>query len=96
MTYKVEFAQPAVKSLRNIPKKQRLMILSWIHEHLHGCENPRMVHGGKQLQGTACGWRWRVGAYRILGQIQDEVLTILAVRIGHKQGVYKNLPKRAL
>ena len=69
------------------------MILTWIKENLDGCENPRLVHGGKQLQGTDSGWRWRVGSYRVLGKIMDDVLQIKVVRIGHRQGVYGNLPK---
>lgn len=93
MSYRVEFSSVAVKGLGKIPKKQRLMILSWIDESLNGCENPRAVHGGKQLQGTDCGWRWRVGSYRVLGQIGDDVLVIKVVRVGHRQGVYSNLPK---
>ena len=81
-----------MKDLEKIPKKQRLMILSWINENLSGCENPGNVHGGKRLQGTESGWRWRVGSYRILGRISDDALEIKVVRVGHRQGVYGNLP----
>lgn len=92
MSYKVEFSNVAVKGLAKIPKKQRPMILSWIAENLNGCDKPKSVHGGKQLQGTDCGWRCRVGSHRVLGQIKDDVLEIKVVRVGHRQGVYKNLP----
>lgn len=93
MSYKVEFSGPAMKGLAKIPKKQRLMVLAWIQENLDGCENPRSVHCGRQLRGTDCGWRWRVGSYRIIGRIEDDVLEIKIVRIGHRQGVYGNLPR---
>lgn len=93
MNYEVVFTNAAIKSLKKIPKKQRLLVLAWINENLNGCENPRAIHGGKQLQGTENGWRWRVGSYRILGQIRDEILEIKVVRVGHRQGVYSNLPK---
>ncbi len=93
MSYRVEFSGGAAKGLNKIPKKQRLMILAWIDENLNGCENPRAVHGGKQLQGTGCGWRWRVGSYRALGQIRGEALEIKVVRAGHRQGVYSNIPE---
>lgn len=36
---------------------------------------------------------WRVGSYRILGQILDDEIVINIVRVGHRQGVYGNLPK---
>ena len=93
MSYTVEFSGAAVKELKKIPKKQRLMILTWIKKNLDGCDNPRLVHGGKQLQGTDSGWRWHVGSYRVLGKIMDDVLQIKVVRVGHRQGVYSNLPK---
>lgn len=93
MKWRVTFTKAAVKDLISIPKKQRLLILTWIRENLNGCENPRAVHGGKQLRGTTCGWRWRVGSYRILAQLLDDVIEIKVVRVGHRQGVYKNLTK---
>lgn len=93
MSYRVEFSGGALKGLSKIPKKQRLMILTWIKDNLDGCENPRSIHGGKQLQGADGGWRWRLGSYRILGKIKDDVLEIRVVRVGHRQGVYNNLPK---
>lgn len=76
-----------------LPKKQRIMVASWISEHLDGCENPRAVIGGKQLRGTSSGWRWRVGNYRILGRLQDDVLLVEVICVGHRQGVYNKLPK---
>lgn len=93
MTYRVEWSKAATKQLLKIPKKQRLLLLSWVRENLDGCEDPRAVANGKQLQGTDCGWRWRVGTYRILGRIESGKLVVVVVRVGHRQGVYHNLPK---
>ena len=93
MTYHVEWSKAAAKQLLKIPKKQRLLIVSWIKENRDGCVNPRNVANGKQLQGTGSGWRWRVGSYRLLAKIEDEKLVIVVVRVGHRQGAYKNLPK---
>ena len=47
----------------------------------------------EQLQGTNSGWRWRVGVYRILTRIEDGKAVIEVVRVGHRQGVYKNMPR---
>lgn len=93
MTYRVEWTKPATKQLLKIPRKQRLMLLAWIGENLEGCNDPRRVPNGKQLQGTDAGWRWRVGSYRVLARIEDDWLVIDVVRGGHRQGVYSNLPK---
>ena len=93
MSFSVEWSKAATKQLLNIPKKQRLIILSWVQEHLDGCEDPRRAPNGKQLQGTDSGWRWRVGVYRILARIEDGKAVIQVVRVGHRQGVYKNMPR---
>ena len=46
-----------------------------------------------RFKGSDNGWRWRVGSYRILGQILDDEISINIVRVGHRQGVYGHLPK---
>lgn len=93
MSYEVEWSRPATKELLSIEKKQRLMILKWVEENLAGCENPKSIPGSKALRGTGTGWRYRVGSYRILATIDEGKLIIEVVRVGHRQGVYKNLPK---
>lgn len=93
MSYTVEWSRSASKSLLNIEKKQRLMILGWVQNNLEGCENPKAVAGAKAIQGTRMGWRYRVGSYRILASIKEDSLVIDVLRVGHRQGVYKNLPK---
>ena len=92
MSYQLIWSKKAAKQLLDIPKKQRLMIASWMAANLDGCSNPKAIAGGKQVQGTRCGWRYRCGSYRILVRIEDEQLVIEVVRIGHRQGVYHNLP----
>ena len=42
---------------------------------------------------TGSGWRWRVGVYRILARIEDGKAVIEVVRVGHRQSVYKNMPR---
>lgn len=93
MAYQVRWTRAARKDLRDIPKKHRLLLALWVRDHLEGCENPRSIPHGKQLEGTKSGWRWRVGSYRLIGQIKDQELAILIVRAGHRQGVYRALPK---
>ena len=71
VSFSVEWSKAATKQLLSIPKKQRLIILSRVQEHLDGCEDPRRAPNGKQLQGTDSGWRWRVGVYHIPARIED-------------------------
>lgn len=94
MSYEVEWSRAATKELLSIEKKQRLMILKWVEENLANSEeNPKSIPGSKALKGTKNGWRYRVGSYRILATINEGKLLIEVVRVGHRQGVYKNLPK---
>ena len=95
MSYDVEWSRNATKELLSVEKKQRLMILKWVEENLVGCENPKTVPGSKALRGTRNGWRYRVGSYRILTTINEGKLLIEVVRVGHRQGVYKN-PSRGM
>lgn len=44
MTYKVEFAQRALKDLKKLDRHTAALILGWVRKNLEGCENPR-VHG---------------------------------------------------
>lgn len=92
MSWRVIWSKRATKQLLSIEGKQRLLIASWVNENLEGCANPKTISGAKQIQGTRHGWRYRVGSYRILTRIEDDNLLIEVVRVGHRQGVYSNLP----
>lgn len=93
MSYRVEWSRAATKELLAIEKKQRLMILKWVQDNLEACENPKAIPGSKALQGTKEGWRYRVGSFRILASIHEGCLVVEVVRAGHRQGVYKSLPR---
>ena len=92
MGYRLTLTKRAEKQLDAIPAKQRRMIVAWMAENLHDCANPKIVAGAKPIQGTRNGWRYRVGSYRVLARIEDDELLIEVVRVGHRQGVYNNLP----
>lgn len=87
MSFSVEWSKAAIKQLLGIPKKRRFIILSWVQEHLDGCEDPRRAPNGKQLQGTDSGWRWRIGVYCILARIEDGRAIIEVESVGHRQGL---------
>ncbi len=86
--YKVEFSIESANYIRKMDNSTRTTLLKWINKNLVNCEDPR-VHG-KSLTGNKKGiWRYRVGNYRVLCDIQDEVLTILVLEIGHRSKIYK-------
>lgn len=88
MKYNVIYEKNALKNLSKIDSKQRIMILSWIEKNLINTENPRQH--GKSLKGSLNNyWRYRVGNYRILVDINDREITIIIVNIGHRKDIYE-------
>lgn len=82
--YKVEFAQTVRKDFRKIPKKDATKILSAIDEL---SINPR-GSDSKKLKGEEL-WRIRIGNYRVLYEIDDGVLLVAVVKVGHRKTVYR-------
>ena len=87
MTYKVEYTEQAIKELKKIDKHTQFFILAWIEKNLVDCENPRQH--GKCLTANRSGeWRYRVGDYRIIAEIEDDKVIILVLTVGHRREVY--------
>ncbi|MCL2102846.1 MAG: type II toxin-antitoxin system RelE/ParE family toxin [Syntrophorhabdaceae bacterium] len=88
MTWKVNFDPAAIKELRKLDPPIAKRILKYLYGHIAKLENPRSV--GKALKGNLDNlWRYDIGAWRIIVSIEDDKLTILCVRIGHRREVYK-------
>ena len=71
MRYTVEYTKQAVKSLKKLDRQTAALIIGWIEKNLIGCENPR-IHGKGLTANRSGQWRYRVGDYRILADIQAE------------------------
>ena len=87
MTFEVELTEQAIKELKKMDKHDAALITGWIRKNLQGCSNPRQQ--GKALTANHSGeWRYRVGNYRLLAEIQDEKVIILILTIGHRSKLY--------
>ena len=85
--YSVQYTEKVVKQLKKLDKSTQKLILNWIEKNLDKCDNPRSK--GKGLSSNRSGqWRYRVGDYRIICDIRDNELIILALSIGHRSQVY--------
>ena len=88
MKYNVEYTQQAIKDLKKLDKHTRSLIFGWIEKNLVGCENPRQH--GKGLVGDKSGqWRYRIGDYLIIAEIEDDRIVILVITVGHRRNIYK-------
>ena len=87
MSYHVEFTKAALRDLKKLDRRTATMLTGWIRKNLEGCENPRQH--GKGLTANRSGqWRYRVGDYRILADIQDDRIVILILNAGHRSEIY--------
>ena len=82
--YKITFKKSVAKDLRNIPNKDVQRILQRIDSL---AESPR-AEGCIKLTGHQ-HYRARLGVYRIIYEIRDDVLIINVIKIGHRSAVYK-------
>ena len=83
--YRVELEPAASRALRKIEPRSRGRILRSI---LALETNPRPV-GSKKLKGRHPAYRIRIGDYRVIYEIHDDVLTVLVVRIGPRDEIYR-------
>lgn len=88
MAWTVEIGSFAEKQIKKLDKPTRARLLNYLYERIEGCKNPR--HFGEALKGDKAGlWRYRVGDYRIICEIHDTKLLVLAIAIGHRREVYR-------
>ena len=87
MTYHVEYLKSVQKTLEKMDKYTKRILFEWIDKNLEGCTDPR-AHGKPLSANRAGQWRYRVGDYRIIADIQDGKLVILVIAVGHRREIY--------
>ena len=91
MPWTVELTADAAKALDKMDTSTCNRIRRFIRQRLQETDNPRQW--GKALTGPYAGlWRYRIGDYRLVCQLQDARLVILVVQIGHRSEVYRGNP----
>lgn len=86
MAWKIEFAKSAAKQLKKIDKPVAVRILKFLNEKIK--KDPRSH--GKALQGESSEfWRYRIGDYRLVCDIQDGKLLVVVLKLGHRRDIYR-------
>jgi len=86
--YSLKFTDNAKKQLKKMDKYTARLIVNWMLKNIQNTTNPRMY--GKALKGNLSDyWRYRVGDYRVITEIKDDALVVVAVEIGHRKEIYK-------
>jgi len=83
--YKVELSNTAFKALKKIPKNDLQRILKIITQF----ETDPFPHGSIKLAGEEDAYRVRMGDYRIIYEVHNNILVILVLKIGHRKEVYR-------
>lgn len=88
MVWRIDLTETAAKQLSKLGKVEVKRITTFLRDRVGNRDDPRST--GKALAGPLGGlWRYRVGDYRLICEIQDDVLRVLVVRIGHRGDVYR-------
>lgn len=88
MTYNVETTNRFDKEFKKLDKYTQRMIKSWIEKNLIGCTDPRQ-HGRGLTSNRSGQWRYRIGDYRLICEIYENELVILALSVGHRREIYE-------
>lgn len=88
MAWTIEYAESTKVFLRKLDKQQARRIVDYMDERVATLNDPRST--GKALAGPLGGlWRYRVGDFRVVCDIQDGALRVLVIKIGNRKDVYQ-------
>lgn len=89
MAWQIKLSETVQKSLAKLDKQVAKRITKFLRERISTLDDPRST--GKALTGAVFGsyWRYRVGDYRVICDIQDGELCILVVELGNRKEVYQ-------
>lgn len=78
MSYNVKFSKTAHKDFSKLDKQTQRLIVAWLDKNLNNCIDPR-AHGKALTANFSGKWRYRIGDYRLIAEILDDELIILAL-----------------
>ena len=88
MVWTIEITRTAEKQIKKLDAPAQKSIVRFLRDRLKSVENPRQW--GKPLRGNKKGlWRYRVGDYRLICDIQDERITVLVLEVAHRKDIYR-------
>lgn len=89
LAWRIEFEDAALKELSKLDKPVARRILAFLRDRVAVLDDPRSI--GEALKGSKLGefWKYRVGDYRIITNIEDGVMRILVLKVGNRRDVYR-------
>ena len=89
MVWAIEFDEAAKKELTKLDRQVAKRLLDFLQQRVISLKDPRSV--GRALKGSKLGefWKYRVGDFRIIANIQDQKMIILVLRVGNRREIYR-------
>ncbi len=89
MVWAIEFDEAAKKELAKLDRQVAQRLLDFLTQRVISLKAPRSV--GQALKGSKLGefWKYRVGDFRIIANIQDQKMIILVLRVGNRREIYR-------
>ena len=89
MAWQIEFDPDALKDLRKLDQPIQIRLVGFLRTRVSSLTNPRDL--GEALSGQRLGsyWKYRVGDWRIICDIQDQKIVVRVLRIGNRREVYR-------
>lgn len=86
---RIEFDPAAVDDLKKLDRPIQLRLLGFLRQRLAPLDNPRSI--GEALSGARLGsyWKYRVGDWRIICDIDDARIVVRVLRVGNRHEVYR-------
>lgn len=85
----IEFDPGALDDLKQLDRPVQQRLLGFLRTRVAALPNPRSI--GEPLSGARLGsyWKYRIGDWRIICDIQDERIVVRVLRIGNRREVYR-------
>jgi mRNA interferase RelE/StbE len=89
VAWSIEYDRLVRKQVEKLDLQIQQRIHSFLYQRLAKLDNPRQL--GEAMHGSEFGkfWRYKVGDYRIICDIQDQRVVVLVVEVGHRREVYR-------
>ncbi len=89
MAWTIDYTESAKKQLHKLDPQAARCIVDFMDERVAAPENRRGI--GKALTGPMLGayWRYRLGDYRLICDIQDHALRVLVIELGNRRDIHR-------
>ena len=87
MAWQIEITNTAKKQLAKLDRQTQSEIVRYLRERICTEDDPRR-YGAPLRKKLAGRWKYRVGAYRLICEIQEEKILVLVLMVGHRSKIY--------